>query len=51
LTGLSDPIRNPHEHASPFAYIQPDLQWVLNPGGKGNILNALVLGAQMGVTF
>ena len=34
-----------------FAYFQPDLQWVINPGGTGNIPNALVLGAQMGVTF
>jgi len=36
---------------SQFAYIQPDLQWVINPGGTGDIPNALVLGAQMGVTF
>jgi porin len=36
---------------TPFAYVQPDLQWVINPGGTGNIPNALVLGAQMGVTF
>ena len=34
-----------------FAYFQPDIQWVINPGGTGNIPNALVLGAQMGVTF
>ncbi len=34
-----------------FAFFQPDLQWVVNPGGTGNIPNALVLGAQMGVTF
>ena len=34
-----------------FAYFQPDLQCVINPGGTGNIPNALVLGAQMGVTF
>ena len=34
-----------------FAYIQPDVQWVVNPGGTGNIPNALVLGAQMGVNF
>lgn len=34
-----------------FAYVQPDLQWVINPGGTGKIPNALVLGAQMGVTF
>ena len=34
-----------------FAYVQPDVQWVINPGGTGNIPNALVLGAQMSVTF
>ncbi len=33
------------------AYIQPDLQWIVNPGGTGTIPNALVIGAQMGVTF
>ena len=34
-----------------FAFIQPDAQWVINPGGTGTIPNALVLGAQIGVTF
>lgn len=34
-----------------FAFVQPDVQWVINPGGTGDIPNALVLGAQMGVTF
>lgn len=34
-----------------FAYVQPNIQWVINPGGTGNIPNALVLGAQMSVTF
>lgn len=34
-----------------FLYAQPNLQWVINPGGTGNIPNALVLGAQVGVTF
>ena len=34
-----------------FAYVQPNIQWVINPGGTGNIPNALVLGAQMGLTF
>lgn len=34
-----------------FAYIQPDMQWIINPGGTGTIPNALVLGAQIGVTF
>ncbi len=34
-----------------FAFFQPDVQWVINPGGTGNVPNALVLGAQMGLTF
>ncbi|MDH4470936.1 MAG: carbohydrate porin [Verrucomicrobiae bacterium] len=34
-----------------FFYFQPDLQWIINPGGTGHIPNALVLGAQMGVIF
>ncbi|MDZ4742054.1 MAG: carbohydrate porin [Verrucomicrobiota bacterium] len=34
-----------------FIYIQPNIQWVINPGGTGHIPNALVLGAQAGVTF
>jgi porin len=34
-----------------FAFIQPDLQWVINPGGTHRIPNALVLGTQMGVVF
>lgn len=34
-----------------FLYAQPNLQWVINPGGTGNIPNALVLGAQVGVVF
>jgi len=34
-----------------FMYVQPNAQWVINPGGTGNIPDALVLGAQVGVTF
>jgi porin len=34
-----------------FANVQPNVQWIINPGGTGNIPNALVLGAQMNVTF
>ena len=34
-----------------FAFFQPDLQWVVNPGRTGNIPNALIIGAQMGITF
>ncbi|WP_309397672.1 carbohydrate porin [Cerasicoccus maritimus] len=33
------------------AYIQPDLQYVINPGGTGNISNATVLGIQFGASF
>jgi porin len=36
---------------SEFLYLQPNLQWILNPGGTGDIPDALVLGAQIGVTF
>lgn len=34
-----------------FAYVQPNLQYVIQPGGRSDIPNALVLGAQIGVTF
>lgn len=33
------------------AFVQPNLQWILQPGGSGEIPNALVLGAQMGISF
>ncbi len=36
---------------SKFAYIQPHAQYVIQPGGTGNIDNALVLGFQYGLTF
>lgn len=34
-----------------WSYFQPDLQWVIDPGGTGDIPNAVVIGAQMGMTF
>jgi porin len=36
---------------SKFLYVQPNVQYVINPGGAYNIPNALVLGAQCSVTF
>ena len=36
---------------TPWAYIQPDAQYVIDPGGTGDIDNALVVGFQAGVTF
>jgi porin len=30
---------------------QPDLQWIIQPGGTGDIPNALVVGFQVGLTF
>jgi len=34
-----------------WAYIQPDVQYIIRPGGTGGIGDALVVGAQIGVTF
>jgi len=34
-----------------FAYIQPDIQYVVQPGGTGDIPNATVIGMQFGVSF
>jgi porin len=34
-----------------FAWIQPDLQWVNKPNGTGRIPDALVIGAEIGITF
>jgi porin len=34
-----------------FAYIQPDIQYVIHPGGSGDIPNATVLGTQFGASF
>lgn len=36
---------------SRFFYVQPDMQWIINPNGQGSIPNSLVLGAQIGVIF
>jgi porin len=36
---------------TPWSYFQPDIQYVIDPGGTGDISNALVIGAQMGFTF
>lgn len=32
-------------------FFQPDIQYVIRPGGTGNIDNALVLGCQVGLNF
>ncbi len=34
-----------------WAYIQPDIQYIIHPGGTGDIPNGLVLGAQFGLKF
>ena len=34
-----------------WAYVQPDLQYIIRPGGTGLTQNATVLGFQLGVTF
>ncbi|MBU3665856.1 MAG: carbohydrate porin [Chthoniobacterales bacterium] len=40
-----------HIQLNRFFYVQPDLQYIIQPGGTGSTPNALVLGAQIGVTF
>jgi porin len=32
-------------------FIQPDLQYIIHPGGTSHVANALVLGAQFGINF
>jgi porin len=32
-------------------FVQPDIQYIIHPGGTGEISNALVLGAQIGLNF
>jgi porin len=32
-------------------FFQPDVQYIINPGGTGNIDNALVIGCQIGFNF
>jgi porin len=34
-----------------FSYFQPDLQWEVRPAGTGRIPNAIVAGAEVGLTF
>jgi porin len=36
---------------SKFAYIQPDIQYVIRPGGTGDIPNTTVIGTQFGASF
>lgn len=36
---------------SPAAYVQPSVQYIQNPGGTGDIDNAFVLGAWVGLSF
>jgi porin len=33
------------------AFIQPDIQYIIQPGGTGKIEDALVLGCQVGINF
>jgi porin len=32
-------------------FFQPDVQYVMRPGGTGQLANAVVLGCQLGVNF
>ena len=35
--------------ATPWLKVQPDIQWIVHPGGRNEIPNAVVLGMQLGV--
>lgn len=37
--------------AKSAVFFQPDIQYIIHPGGAGQINNALVLGCQMGINF
>ena len=32
-------------------FIQPDFQYIINPGGTGNLKNTVVIGSQFGINF
>lgn len=34
-----------------WAYVQPTLQYIIHPGGRGLVENATILGVQLGATF
>ncbi len=34
-----------------WLHLQPDLQYIIRPGGNGDLGNALVLGGRISVTF
>ncbi len=34
-----------------FAYVMPELQYIINPGGTGRLNDATVLGLRLGITF
>lgn len=38
-------------HITPWLTIQPDLQYVINPGGSNDLNNALVIGGRAAFTF
>jgi porin len=60
---LLDPTVGVHSHESVLEgtyrfsmrkgaiFFQPDLQYVIRPGGTGQLANAVVLGCQLGVNF
>jgi porin len=34
-----------------FAYVQPVVQYIMNPGGRGLVANDTIIGLHMGVNF
>jgi carbohydrate-selective porin OprB len=38
-------------HIAPGLHVQPDVQYIINPGAAGQYPNAVVLGVQVSITF
>ena len=36
---------------TPWLKVQPDIQYIIRPGGTGRVPNALVLGFEFGMVF
>jgi carbohydrate-selective porin OprB len=36
---------------TPAIFVQPDLQYIINPGGDASVDNALVGGVRIGIAF
>ena len=50
-TSETDIELNYQVQLTPYLYVRPNIQYVFKPNGLNTIRNALVLGAEVGITF